>query len=154
MDYSKELGIPKDLKEFFMLDETDSVQSTKAKLIDNICNCANDKWGYVNSYLDGDTEFALNFFMDVEGVYNTIYDETNTDVFKPGSHRFNEQAAKEVKNHRFLGTDFKRKIVLCSLANLYTEAVDELELTDEQKKNILEQMQAIKSVAFTIRPIN
>ena len=143
MNYIKELGLSSKIEE--IISNLEIMKNGQVmKLITNIKNCANDRWGYVNSFYDGDKEFSLNYFLDVQGVFDDINTESGNTVFVPGGQFFGESAEMYLKNTRFAGKEIKNTIVLYYVAKLYEEAVDEIELDDKQKLDILNSLIEIK----------
>ena len=145
MDFRKELGLGTRLKLTLGMNEEDNYDATQKKLIQNVKNCTDNQWQWVNSYYDGYTDDALNFFNDARNVYDTIYEESGTDVFGPGYQHWGDDAKEYLKNTRFAGKRFKQIVVLYYTAKLYEEAAPEIEFTDEQQHKVLEQLREIKS---------
>ena len=145
MDYRQELGIGTKIKLYLGMSLEDNYNDHQKKLIQNVKYCADKQCQYVNSYYDGDTETAHNFFENAKDVFDTIYEESGTDVFGPGYQHWGDDAKDFLKDTKFAGKKFKEMIVLYYTAKLYEEAVDEIEFNDIQKKKVLIQLQDIKS---------
>lgn len=145
MSFRKELGLGTKLKLALGMNEDDKYDAFQKKLIQNVKYCADNQWQWVNSYYDGYIEDAHNFFKDARNVYDTIYEESGTDVFGPGYQHWGKDAEEYLKDTRFAGKRFKQMVVLYYTAKLYEEAAPEIDFNDKQKHMVLEQLKEIKS---------
>ena len=145
MDYRKELGLGTKLKTYLGMADDQKYDQHQKKLVENVKNCADSQWCWVNSYYDGDQESSWNFFENARDVYDTIYEESGTDIFEPGHHAWDKAAQEYMKDTKFAGKAFKDKVVLYYTAKLYEEAVDEIEFDERQQRKVLDQLMDIKS---------
>jgi len=144
MDYRQELGLGNKLKIYLGIEDQEYNEHQK-KLVKNVKYCADNQWQWVNSYYDGDKESSWGFFEDARRVYDTIYEESGTDIFRPGYQHWGKDAEAYLKDTRYAGKKFKDMVVLYYTAKLYEEAVEEIEFNDQQKRKVLDQLMEIKS---------
>lgn len=145
MDYRKELGLGTKLKTYLGMTDDQKYDQHQKKLVENVKNCADSQWCWVNSYYDGDQESSWNFFENARNVYDTIYEESGTDIFKPGYQHWGPDAKEYLKDTKFAGKTFKDKVVLYYTAKLYEEAVYEIEFNERQQRKVLDQLMDIKT---------
>ena len=145
MEYRKELGLGTKLKAYLGMNQDEKYDAHQRKLIENIKYCSDNQWQWVNSYYDGDKESSWEFFENARTVYDTIYEESGTDIFRPGFQQWGSEAKAYLKDTRYTGKNFKDKVVLYYTAKLYEEAIDEIQFSMEQKKKVLDQLMEIKS---------
>ena len=145
MEYRQELGLGTKLKTYLGMEADAKYDEHQKKLVQNIKYCADSQWQWVNSYYDGDKESSWGFFEDARRVYDTIYEESGTDIFRPGDQHWGKDAEAYLKDTRYAGKKFKDMVVLYYTAKLYEEAVDEIEFDMEQQKKVLNQLMEIKS---------
>lgn len=115
------------------------------KAIRNIKYCANDQWGYVNSWYDEKSESARNYMLDATDLFKTIYQESMRNVYDEGSVYFGTAAEEFMKDVRFCGTEFLKKVCLYYTAALLEESVYEVEGTEEDCMRIIEDLKKIQS---------
>lgn len=144
MEYRQELGLGTKLKIYLGMEDAKYDEHQK-KLVQNVKYCADNQWQWVNSYYDGDKENSWGFFEDARRVYDTIYEESGTDIFGPGYQHWGKDAEAYLKDTRYAGKKFKDMVVLYYTAKLYEEAVDEIEFDMEQQKKVLNQLMEIKA---------
>ena len=144
MEYRQELGLGTKLKIYLGMEDAKYDEHQK-KLVQNVKYCADNQWQWVNSYYDGDKESSWGFFEDARRVYDTIYEESGTDIFGPGYQHWGKDAEAYLKDTRYAGKKFKDMVVLYYTAKLYEEAVDEIEFDMEQQKKVLNQLMEIKA---------
>lgn len=145
MEYRQELGLGTKLKTYLGMEADAKYDEHQKKLVQNVKYCTDSQWQWVNSYYDGDKESSWGFFEDARRVYDTIYEESGTDIFRPGYQHWGKDAEAYLKDTRYAGKKFKDMIVLYYTAKLYEEAVDEIEFDMEQQKKVLNQLMEIKS---------
>ena len=144
MEYRQELGLGTKLKIYLGMEDAKYDEHQK-KLVQNVKYCADNQWQWVNSYYDGDKESSWGFFEDARRVYDTIYEESGTDIFGPGYQHWGKDAEAYLKDTRYAGKKFKDMVVLYYTAKLYEEAVDEIEFDMEQQKKVLNRLMEIKA---------
>ena len=144
MEYRQELGLGTKLKIYLGMEADAKYDEHQKKLVQNVKYCADSQWQWVNSYYDGDKESSWGFFEDARRVYDTIYEESGTDIFRPGYQHWGKDAEAYLKDTRYAGKKFKDMVVLYYTAKLYEEAVDEIEFDMEQQKKVLNQLMEIK----------
>lgn len=144
MEYRQELGLGTKLKIYLGMEDAKYDEHQK-KLVQNVKYCADNQWQWVNSYYDGDKESSWGFFEDARRVYDTIYEESGTDIFGPSYQHWGKDAEAYLKDTRYAGKKFKDMVVLYYTAKLYEEAVDEIEFDMEQQKKVLNQLMEIKA---------
>lgn len=114
------------------------------KAIKNIKYCANDQWGYVNSWLDSKDPQARAYMLDAEDLFNTIYSESQTNVYREGYCGFGPGAHEYLKDIRFCGAKFLKQVCLFYTAKLLEESVYEVEGTEGDAQRIYETLAKIK----------
>lgn len=115
------------------------------KAIKNIKYCANDQWGYVNSWYDEKSESARKYMLDATDLFNTIYQESQTNVYEEGSCYFGSGSHEYLKDIRFCGKKFLEQVCLYYTAKLMEEAFYEVEGTEEDATRIIEELREIKA---------
>lgn len=145
MEYRQELGLGTKLKTYLGMEADAKYDEHQKKLVQNVKYCADSQWQWVNSYYDGDKESSWGFFEDARRVYDTIYEESGADIFRPGYQHWGKDAEAYLKDTRYAGKKFKDMVVLYYTAKLYEEAVDEIEFDMEQQNKVLNQLMEIKS---------
>lgn len=145
MDYRQELGLGTNLKLYLGMSEDDKYDEHQKKLVQNVKYCTDNQWQWVNSYYDGDVESSHRFFEHAREVFDTIYEESGSDIFKPGYQHWGSDAKAYLKDTKFAGKKFKDMVVLYYTAKLYEDAVEEIEFNDEQQKKVLNELQEIKA---------
>lgn len=137
--------MPKSLKQFLGYDENYKFDKHQRKLAENIKECANDQWAYVNSYYDGDEEVAYKFFNNPEGVYDLIEFESGETIYEPGFTQFGQAAKAYLNDTKFAGNDFKKKVVFFYVVNLYDEVTKEIPFDEKQLNEICDKLLEIKT---------
>lgn len=144
MDFKESLNMPKSLKHFLGHEESYKFDRHQKKLVENIKECANDQWAYVNSYYDGDEETAYKFFNNPEAVYDLIEYESGTTIYEPGFTMFGEAAASYLNDTKFAGNAFKKKVVFFYVVDLYDEVTKEIPFDERKLDEICDRLQVLK----------
>ncbi len=114
------------------------------KAFKNIKWCANDQWGYVNSWYDERSQDARKFLLDARKVFDTIYNESLTNVYDEGFCSFNSSAQSYINDIKFCGKKFLQTVALYYTAKLLEEAVVEVEGTEKEAETVANDLKALK----------
>lgn len=115
------------------------------KAIRNIRYCANDQWGYVNSWLDHRDESARAYVMNARELFDTIYDESLKNVYDEGSVHFGSHCESYLKEIKFCGKNFLQRVCLYYTAALLEDSIWEVEGTEEDATRIYNDLLQIKN---------
>ena len=144
-NYREIIGMPK-LSAYLGVESLKTGLNIKQrKALKNIKYCANDQWGYVNSWYDERSEDARNFLLDARQVFDTVYNEGITNVYGDGFCSFNSGAQSYLKDIRFCGKKFLQTLALFYTAKLLEDAVIEVEATEDDARKVAEDLKAIKA---------
>lgn len=143
-NFREKIGMPK-LSAYLGVESLKTGLNIKQKkAVKNIKYCANDQWGFVNSWYDERSEDARNFLLDARRVFDTVYNEGITNVYGDGYCSFSSGAQSYLKDIRFCGKKFLQSLALFYTAKLLEEAVVEVEGTEEDAQRVAEDLKAIK----------
>lgn len=144
-NYREIIGMPK-LSTYLGIESLKTGLTVKQKkAVKNMKYCANDQWGYVNSWYDERSEDARNFLLDAQQVFDTVYNEGITNVYGDGYCAFNSGAQSYLKDIRFCGKKFLQTLALYYTAKLLEEAVTEVEGTEEDAQRVADDLKEIKA---------
>ena len=118
------------------------------KAIKNIKYCANDQWQFVNSWYDCKDESARTYMMNARELFNTIYDESQKNLYNEGSVSWGSHVESYLKDIRFCGKDFLQKVTFYYTAKLLEESVEEVDGTEEDAQRVLEDLKTLKAEIF------
>ena len=110
------------------------------KAIKNIKYASDSEWQFVNSWYDEKSENAQDYFKHPQVIFNSIYNNSLNEVFDCGMECWNDEAQKWIKDIRFCGKDFLQKVVFIYTVRLLEEAVEEVELTEDEKIKVFEKL--------------
>lgn len=116
------------------------------KAIRNIEYCANDQWGWVNTWNDERSESARAFMMDAKELFYTIYADSLENVYDEGFCAFGAGAKSYLKDIRFCGKEFLQKVALYFTAKLLEESLPEVEGTEEDSEKALNDLRELKGL--------
>lgn len=141
--YRQTIGMPS-LRAILGIQSTKELNLKQRKAFLNIKNCANDQWGYVNSWYDEKSEDARQFMMDARGLFETIYTESLTNLYGEGSCSFGKECESYLKDIRFCGKSFLQTVALYYTAKLMEESVTEVDGTEEDAERVGRELLEIK----------
>lgn len=137
-------GIPK-LAPVLGVKSLKDLNMKQKKAVKNIKWCANDQWQFVNSWYDERSEDARAFMMNPRELFDTIYSESQQNVYDEGFCGFGGGAASYLKDIRFCGKAFLQTVVFYYMTKLLEEAVPEVEGTDEDAERIARELLELKA---------
>ena len=141
----KILGLGSNIRQALGVPAETQFDQHQKKLINNVKYCADSQWCWVNSYYDGDIEDSWSFFEDASRVYDEVYEESGTSIFRPGFQGWGSDVEAHLKDTKFAGKNFKEMVVLYYVAKLYEEAIPEIEFPDDKIEKVISQLEEIKS---------
>lgn len=115
------------------------------KAIKNIKECSNDQWQFVNSWYDEKSESAREYMLSAFSLFNTIYEDSQKNIYDAGSVYFGGQAGSYLKDIRFCGKKFLQQVCLYYTAKLLEESIYEVEGTEEDAIRIYNELLQIKN---------
>lgn len=143
-NFREQMGMPK-LGPVLGVTKKSELTRKQQKALTNIKWCANDQWGYVNSWYDERSEEARKFMLDAASLFDTIYSESLANVYGEGFCIFNSSAQSYLKDVRFCGKKFLEIVTLYFTAKLLEEAVPEVEGTEEDAKRVADALMELKN---------
>ncbi|MBD5095040.1 MAG: hypothetical protein HDT26_12370 [Subdoligranulum sp.] len=143
-NYRELLGMPK-LTAALNIGGLRELNQKQRKAQKNIKWCANDQWGFVNSWYDEKSEEARAFLLNPRELFDTIYSESLENVYGEGMCCFNSAAKRYLKDIRFCGKEFLQKVALYYTAKLLEEAVPEVEGTEEDAARVGRELLELKA---------
>lgn len=123
----------------------ESRDARQKKAIKNIKYCANDQWQFVNSWYDEKSESARQYMLDAQEIFDTIYRESQENIYSEGMVMFGSHCESFLKDIRFCGKKFLQSVCLYYTAKLLEDSIYEVEGTEEDATRILEELQVIKN---------
>ncbi len=138
------IGMPK-LSRFLGVESLKDLNMKQKKAVKNIKWCANDQWGFVNSWYDERSTEARDFLLDARAVFTMVYDESLKSVYNEGACSFGGGAERYLKDIRFCGKKFLQTVALYYTAKLLEEAVPEVEGTEDDAARVGRDLLALKA---------
>lgn len=143
-NYREILGMPKLVNALGIASAKDDLNLKQKKAVKNIKYCANDQWAFVNSWYDEKDEKAREYMMNPTELFNTIYEESLTNVYGDGSCCFNDWAKSYLKDIKFCGKQFLQTVVFYFTAKLLEESVVEVDGTEEDAERVANELIELK----------
>ncbi len=145
-NYREQLGIKTLTDAIGFAKEERNLKQKKA--IKNIKYCANDQWGYVNSWYDEKSEDCRQLMMNPRQLFAMIYKESLENIYDEGYCSFGRGATQYLKDIRFCGKEFLQKVVFYYLTKLLEDSVCEVEGTDEDKERVLAELKELQTEVY------
>ena len=144
-NFYKELGMPETLKEFVGLERfTEHFNAKQKKAVRNIKWCVNDEWCTVNGWYDTHERCYQEQILEVRELFVYRLNESMTNVYEEGCSSFGSSAQAYIKDIRFCGLPFLSKVTFWYLVDLLQEAVIEVELTEDEINQVLDELRDLK----------
>ena len=142
--------MPNFMKELHITGLNELTRKTKftakqQKAINNIKNCSDDKWEYVNSWYDEKDKDCRALILSPKKLFNIIYDDSLSYEYGDGYVAFNKEAQNRVKDIRFCGKEFLEKVTFYHVVELIQEAFSEVEGTQEDAERIIKELYEIRN---------
>lgn len=144
-NYREIAGIPKLTAALGISSLNTDLNMRQKKAVKNIRCCANDQWQFVNSWYDERSEEARSFMMNPKKLFNTIYNESMTNVYGEGFCGFGDRAESYLKDIRFCGKKFLQTVTFYYLAKLLEDSVVEVEGTEEDADRVAKELLELKA---------
>lgn len=118
------------------VETTKDLNLKQKKAVKNIKWCAEDQWQWVNSYYDCQDESARAYMLNAREMFDTIYTDSQENIYEGGSVSFGGGAKSWLKDIRFCGKEFLQTVCLYYTAKVMEEAFDEVDGTEEDAERI------------------
>lgn len=143
-NYRELTGMPKLTAALGITSTKTDLNMKQKKAVKNIKYCANDQWQFVNSWYDERSEDARSFMMNPKELFNTIYNESMTNVYDEGFCGFGGGAESYLKDIRFCGKKFLQTVTFYYLAKLLEDSVPEVDGTEEDAERVGKELLELK----------
>ncbi len=144
-NYRELTGMPKLTAALGITSTKTDLNMKQKKAVKNIKYCANDQWQFVNSWYDERSEDARSFMMNPKELFNTIYNESMTNVYVEGFCGFGGGAESYLKDIRFCGKKFLQTVTFYYLAKLLEDSVPEVDGTEEDAERVGKELLELKA---------
>lgn len=144
-NYRELTGMPKLTAALGITSTKTDLNMKQKKAVKNIKYCANDQWQFVNSWYDERSEDARSFMMNPKELFNTIYNESMTNVYDEGFCGFGGGAESYLKDIRFCGKKFLQTVTFYYLAKLLEDSVPEVDGTEEDAERVGKELLELKA---------
>lgn len=144
-NYRELAGMPKLTAALGITSTKTDLNMKQKKAVKNIKYCANDQWQFVNSWYDERSEDARSFMMNPKELFNTIYNESMTNVYDEGFCGFGGGAESYLKDIRFCGKKFLQTVTFYYLAKLLEDSVPEVDGTEEDAERVGKELLELKA---------
>lgn len=144
-NYREIIGMPKLTAALGITSTKTDLNLKQKKAVKNIKWCANDQWQFVNGWYDERSESYREIILDAKGLFETIYKESQENVYDEGFCGFGGGAASWLKDIRFCGKKFLQTVTIYYLAKFLEDAVPEVEGTEEDSEKVANALLEIKA---------
>lgn len=143
-NYRELNGMPKLVDALGIKSVKTDLNQRQKKAVRNIKACANDQWGWVCTWLDEHDQSARQLMMNPAKLFDTIYNESLTNVYDADGCFFGNFAEDYIKDIRFCGKGFLQLVTFYFVAKLLEESVVEVGGTEEDAVRVANELAALK----------
>lgn len=144
-NYREIIGMPKLTTVLGISSIKTDLNLKQKKAVKNIKYCANDQWQFVNSWYDEKCEDSRRLMMNPQELFDTIYSESQKNIYDEGMCSFGHGAEAYLKDIRFCGKKFLQTVALYYTAKLLEESVPEVDGTEEDAERVARELAGLKA---------
>lgn len=147
-NYREMLKMPT-LKNLLGVENLKSLNLHQKKAVRNIKFCANDQWQFVNSWMDHHDEDARAYVLNPEELFDTIYSESQENIYDEGFCSFGAEAKSWLKDIKFCGKKFLEHVCFYYVVKFLEESIEEVDGTEEENSEIVSKLTAMYDRIFS-----